>query len=194
MHNSPTYDTITQTLISFMKITIIGTHSTGKTTIINTMQEYLLKTKKTVTILKELSRECPFPINENTTLTAQAWILDNQIKKEQAIDHSNGLLISDRSSIDNFAYMYRAIGESLPHKYEKQAVEHMASYDFIYKTQKLEIDAKKDKVRSTDYEFRDNIDWLIINLLEIHNIPYINLPATTDTATHIDYIMQSSNF
>jgi len=53
-----------------------------------------------------LARLCPLPINEETTMDAQKWILLNQIAQENTIDHTGKVLITDRSTIDNFAYMY----------------------------------------------------------------------------------------
>ncbi|MBU1901793.1 ATP-binding protein [Patescibacteria group bacterium] len=172
-----------------MKISIIGTHSTGKTNIISALEQALVAQGKTVTILKELARECPFPINESTTLEAQSWILDQQIAREAAIDHDNHVLITDRASLDNFAYMYRAVGESLPGYFEEKAAHHMGTYDIIFKTQKLDIDAKKDKVRSTDFIFRDMIDWMILHLLEKNDVPFVQLAPTTDYMTHVGHIL-----
>jgi nicotinamide riboside kinase len=173
-----------------MKIAIIGTHSTGKTSIIQSLQEHLQYNNKKILILQELARECPYPINEKTTIKAQKWILDNQIKKENEINHTNNILITDRASLDNFAYMYRAHKEKNLHDFEKKAVEHMKNYDAIFKTQKLEIDAQKDKIRSTDYEFRDNIDWIILHLLEKHNIKYQQLTPSLNTDTHTKFILK----
>ncbi|MFH0857239.1 MAG: ATP-binding protein [Candidatus Magasanikbacteria bacterium] len=174
-----------------MKITIIGTHSTGKTTIIEQLKNTLQIHGKEVFVIQELARECPLPINETTTLEAQKWILENQIQRENEIDHTNRILITDRSSLDNFAYMYRALGENTPEPFEKLAVEHMSTYDFIFKTQKLDIDATRDKVRSTDYEFRDTMDWLIYHLLEKHTVPYYLLRTSTDVNLHVQDICKT---
>jgi len=174
-----------------MKITLIGTHSTGKTSIITKLGETLRVHGKEVIILHELARECPFPINENTTFEAQAWILENQIQRENEIDHTGKILITDRSSLDNFAYMYRALGEESAEKYEQIAVEHMNTYNAIFKTQKLDIDATQDKIRSTDYEFRDTMDWLIYHFLEKHTIPYFLLRTSTDVDIHVKDIFQT---
>lgn len=171
-----------------MKIAIIGTHSTGKTTIIETLSSALQEKNQLIHILPEYARLCPFPINENTTIEAQKWILLQQITEETKIDHSKQVLITDRATLDNFAYMWR-IGEKLNiSHFEKAAAEHMATYDFIFKTRKLNVNAKEDGVRTTDGEFRDMIDRLISLLLKKHNIPFTLLPDTLDYNTHVDVI------
>ena len=65
-----------------MKIALIGTHGTGKTTIAHELVAKLKKQKINADFLGELARHCPFPINEGTTKKSQLWIILNQILKE----------------------------------------------------------------------------------------------------------------
>ena len=172
-----------------MKIAIIGTHSTGKTTIIKNLQQLCTQKGHAVTVLQELARECPLPINEQTSLDAQKWILLNQISRETAINHEDGLFFTDRATIDNFAYMYRvASPQSIDH-FERAAAEHMHTYHFIFKTRKLQAPAKEDGIRTTDREFRDMIDRLIHLLLKKHDVSYHLLPETMNYQTHVNYIL-----
>ena len=71
------------------------------------------------------------------------------------------------------------------------AVDHMATYDYIFKTTMLDIDPVYDKVRSTDGPFRKNIDLLIMNLLNKHNIKFEALPATADITAHAKHIFET---
>ena len=171
-----------------MKIAIIGTHSTGKTTLIENIAEMLSQHGKEVLILPEYARLCPFPINEETTLEAQKWILLSQITEENKIDHEGKILLTDRATIDNFAYMYRIGQNDAIENFERCAVAHMKTYDFIFKTRKLNLDAKEDGVRTTDFEFRDMIDRLITHLLMKHNISYSLLPETIEYTEHVEFI------
>lgn len=171
-----------------MKIAIIGTHSTGKTTLIEKLSEHLSNIGNTMAILPEYARLCPFPINENTTLEAQKWILLTQITEENKVNHSGKILLTDRATIDNFAYMYRIGKSDSIENFERYAVTHMKTYDFIFKTKKLNLVAKEDGIRTTDLEFRDMIDRLISHLLLKHNIKYFSLPETIDYETHVDFI------
>ena len=174
-----------------MKVAIIGSHSTGKTTLIRELKNAFEEQGKEVLVLEELARLCPLPINEETTMDAQKWILLNQIAQENTIDHTGKVLITDRSTIDNFAYMYR-IGMNLgAEHFEHHAVLHMSSYDYIFKTKLLDISAKEDGVRTADGPFRDMMDRLINLLLAKHAVPFHLLPDTLDYSTHVQFIMDT---
>ncbi|NCO04812.1 MAG: ATP-binding protein [Candidatus Magasanikbacteria bacterium] len=173
-----------------MKIAIIGTHSTGKTTLKNALAKQLQEQGHTVTHLPEFARLCPFPINEQTTVAAQAWILNEQISNEKQTYRPGMFLLCDRSTIDNFAYLYRAAHADEIQMYERLAAQHMKTYHAIFKTTRLDIDPVHDKVRSTDGTFREEIDTIIHNLIEKHSIPCHILPATTDINEHLAFIHQ----
>ena len=177
-----------------MKIAIIGTHSTGKTTLLEHLSAVFKEQGKEVIILPEFARLCPFPINENTTLEAQKWILLSQITEENKLDHKDKILLSDRATIDNFAYMYRIEKSDAIENFERCAVAHMRTYDFVFKTQKLSLAAKEDGIRTTDLEFRDMIDRLITHLLAKHEVKYADLPATIDYETHVEFISKIIGF
>ncbi|MCF6276491.1 MAG: ATP-binding protein [Candidatus Magasanikbacteria bacterium] len=172
-----------------MKIALIGTHSTGKTTLGRILAEKLNELGNNVNYLNELARECPFPINEASNFKAQKWILDNQFRLENELYLPNGFLICDRATLDNFAYMQRASKDLDLYEYEKKAVEHMPSYDFVFKTKKLGLEATNDGVRSVDSDFRNEIDDLISLLLKKHKINYHELLPTIDYNIHLQFIL-----
>lgn len=177
-----------------MKLALIGTHSTGKTTIIKHLAETLSHQGIKTTVLPEFARLCPFPIDESTTLDAQAWIQEQQIKEEAKHHNPHGVLICDRSTLDNFAYMHRAVnGKHDISAFEKRAAEHMKTYDAVFKTQKLALPAEDDGVRPVDSEtyesFRQHIDELIHHFFEKHHVSFHLLPAIDDYETHVREIM-----
>lgn len=176
-----------------MKIAIIGAHSTGKTTLLNNLNDRLIRDGFTTIVLPEYARLCPFPIDEETTLNAQKWIQEQQIHEESIIHHTDKILLCDRATIDNFAYFLRAARlKERGHEtdaWEKQAVAHMETYDLVFKTTKLHIAPEDDGKRSTNEEFRNEIDVLIHELLRKHNIPYVPLPQTLNYDTHLTYMM-----
>ena len=65
-----------------MKIAFIGTHGVGKTTLCYELAASLKKRDLSVELVREVARECPLPINRDTTLKAQSWILHTQIARE----------------------------------------------------------------------------------------------------------------
>lgn len=56
-----------------MKIAISGTHGTGKTfSMFELARDYKLKyPNKEVTVVTEIARKCPLPINEDAQIKAQ---------------------------------------------------------------------------------------------------------------------------
>ena len=63
-----------------------------------------------VDLVKEVARSCPLPINRDTTLEAQSWILHTQIADEIVAGSRGGYVLCDRSVIDNYAYLIAAAG------------------------------------------------------------------------------------
>lgn len=93
-----------------MKIAFIGTHGVGKTTLCFDLASRLKRLDFGVDIVKEVARACPLPINEQTTLDAQAWILHTQIAQEIVASAQNDAVICDRSVLDNYAYLVHRAG------------------------------------------------------------------------------------
>ena len=67
-----------------LKLAFVGTHGVGKTTLCFDLASQLKRLDLGVDLVKEVARRCPLPINEETTLDAQAWILHTQIAEEMA--------------------------------------------------------------------------------------------------------------
>ncbi|WP_309669691.1 hypothetical protein [Gemmatimonas sp.] len=65
-----------------LKVAFVGTHGVGKTTLCFDLAAQLKRLDLGVDIVKEVARRCPLPINEDTTLEAQRWILHTQIAEE----------------------------------------------------------------------------------------------------------------
>ncbi|MBT4153783.1 MAG: ATP-binding protein [Candidatus Magasanikbacteria bacterium] len=175
-----------------MKIAIIGTHSTGKTTLCKLLHAKLTLQQKEAYLMPEYVRMCPFPINEGTTLEAQQWILNQQMMQE-GMYHTNDdkIIICDRATIDNFAYMHTAFADSehdiAPH--EADAVRFMQTYDYVFKTHRLPIAAKADGIRTTNEAFRETIDTNLQKLLQKHSIATVPLQKTIDYDIHLKDIL-----
>ena len=62
-----------------MKLALIGTHGVGKTTLAYEVCSLLKKSHHNVELVAEVARQSPFPVNAETTLEGQLWILHTQI-------------------------------------------------------------------------------------------------------------------
>src|ERR1017187_10110119 len=91
-----------------MKIAFIGTHGVGKTTLCYDLAAALKKRDLTVELVREVAREGPLPINQETTLKAQAWILHTQIAWELQAEAKADVVFCARPALDISHYMRRA--------------------------------------------------------------------------------------
>lgn len=173
-----------------MKIAIIGTHSTGKTTLCKLLLAELQMRGYKAKLLPEFARKCPFPINEETTLEAQAWIQEEQIKQEALLHKEKEIMICDRASIDNLAYMQAAAKGSDILPFTNTAIAHAGSYAHLFKTSCLNLAAKEDGIRTTDGAFRSKIDEEISSLLDAHAIAYHTLAAHMDYTQHVQDMLE----
>ena len=67
-----------------MKVAFIGSHGVGRTTLCYDLASRLKRQDRAVDLVKEVARRCPLPVNRDTTLSAQAWILHTQIADQVA--------------------------------------------------------------------------------------------------------------
>ncbi len=147
-----------------MKIALIGTHGTGKTTISHSLISNLKKKGLDADFLGELARKCPFPLNENTTKRSQIWIILNQIIKEIENEEKCSLLICDRSVLDGYCYYLNKFGNLK--EIEPLILKHLQTYDLIVKIPIRKGFLKKDKIRSVNKKFQKDIDKIIDSLLK----------------------------
>ena len=94
----------------------MSTHGTGKTTLCYDVAAQLKKRGFKVKVFSEIASsayERGIPINENTTLNAQMYIMMQHIS-EELIAGIRGyqIVVCDRSVFDNLVYMERRCGKN----------------------------------------------------------------------------------
>ena len=149
------------------KVALVGTHGVNKTTIAYELAGVLKRKGRTVELLTEIARECPFPLNEKATREAYQWIIARQVQLEIEKSPRADVLVCDRSVLDNFAYYVRRYGNNGE---EAEALgaycrSWMQSYDLLVRLPVTETLAP-DGFRSTDQEFQREIDSLCDDLFE----------------------------
>src|SRR5271169_605350 len=158
-----------------MKVAFIGTHGVGKTTLCYDLAAALKKRDLTVELVREVARECPLPINQETTLKAQAWILHTQIAWELQAEAKADVVFCDRSVLDNFCYMRRAFtGAPAEAVLEELVRSWTKSYDALFKVP-IVGDPRFDGVRDTDLTFQREIDGSIEQTLAVWGVPHVPL-------------------
>lgn len=169
-----------------MKIAFMGSHGVGKTTLCYDLAGILKKHVPRVDIVKEVARACPLPINQDTNLAAQSWILHTQIASEIAAEAQNDAVVCDRGALDNYAYLVAAQGG---HPILDELVSYwMTTYDYLFKVP-IGLKLEKDGVRDTAEKFQRDIDRLVDRLLEEKSLSYYRLPSR-NRSSWLNYIQR----
>jgi AAA domain len=151
-----------------VKIAFIGSHGVGKTTLCFDLASRLKRLDLGVDIVKEVARDCPLPINEATTLEAQAWILHSQIAQELASSAKYEAVICDRSVLDNYAYLVHRAGR-LP-EYDGLIRSWVGTYTALFKVPVLRPPSF-DGTRAVSPTFQQEIDAGIDALIAAFDVP-----------------------
>ena len=169
-----------------MKIAFIGTHGVGKTTLCYDLAASLKRRDVSVELVREVARDCPLPINRETTVRAQAWILHTQIAWELQAEAKSEAVVCDRAVIDNFCYLRRAAtGDPAEQVLEALVKAWMPTYGLLVKVPVVS-DPRFDGVRDTDVSFQHEIDEMLGEVLRAWEVPYLALdPARRDEWTRI---------
>jgi thymidylate kinase len=148
--------------VAVLKIAFVGTHGVGKTTLCYELAAWMKKREARVDMVREVARRCPLPINRETTLDAQSWILHTQIAEEIALANEQDVVVCDRSVLDNYAYLVHRLG---PQSVLDELVSHwMKTYTHLFKVPIVAVPSF-DGVRDTNRTFQDAIDQEVEGLL-----------------------------
>jgi len=158
-----------------LKIAFIGTHGVGKTTLCFDLASILKRRDLHVDMVKEVARLSPLPINRQTSLDAQTWIMATQIAEEIRSASQHEVVVCDRSVLDNYAYLVLACGRQ--RWLEGFVNQWMKTYDLLFKVPILGA-ASADGFRDTDEFFMRSIDQLVDALLAERKIPHEVLPVS----------------
>jgi len=161
------------------KVAFIGSHGVGKTTLCYGLAAGLKSRDVTLEVVREVARRSPLPINESTSVASQAWILHTQIAEELAADADYGVIICDRSVLDNYVYLLLAAGPQGP---LEPLVDHwMNTYDLLLHVPIIEAPSA-DGIRALDPAFQRAIDKRLLTELKRRELPveYLDAGARDD--------------
>jgi len=153
-----------------MKVALVGPQGAGKTTKAYDLAAHLKKNGKDVILLAEVARSCPFELNEGATRQTQCWVFGKQMTREQSM--KGEILVSDRALLDSYIYGLRSDPELFQHA-DKFVAAYMDTYDYIFYCPANDEYLVDDGLRSTDKEFRDEIDSMMCAFIMLHDIPVI---------------------
>jgi GTPase SAR1 family protein len=171
-----------------MKIAFIGTHGVGKTTLCFDLAARIKRLDYSVDLVKEVARDCPLPINRDTTLAAQSWILFTQLARELASVERHEVVVCDRSLLDNYAYLVHRMGRRK--ELEPLIAAWLPGYTALVKVPIWQTPSF-DGVRDVNLGFQHEIDGVIDDLLDDFGVDVLKLSPErqpTWTETVLDYL------
>ena len=174
------------------KVAFIGSHGVGKTTLCYGLAARLKTLDISLDVVNEIARRCPLPINRETTLAAQAWILHSQIAEEILATARTDFVICDRSVLDNYVYLLLATHEH--HALEAMVDSWTATYDLLVKVPIVQ-DPRADGLRSTDPVFQQAVEKRLehevskrqLEVLDLADSPRERWLQEVETAVHRRY-------
>jgi nicotinamide riboside kinase len=118
------------------------------------------------------------PINEETSVAAQSWILHTQIAEELVAQARYPVVICDRSVLDNYVYLLLAAGrqESL----ERLMESWIRSYDLLVHVPIVEL-LSPDGIRSADPAFQRAVDERLVRELRDRGLSAVDLDPNRRT-------------
>lgn len=158
-----------------LKVAFVGTHGVGKTTLCFDLAAQLKRLDLGVDLVKEVARRCPLPINEDTTLDAQAWILHTQIAEEIEAASQYEVVVCDRSVLDNYAYLVARSGRQPD--LEPLVRQWVRGYHALFKVPVTGAPAFDGK-RAVSLTFQQQIDGIIDDLVQQLGVTVHHLDPT----------------
>lgn len=164
------------------KFAITGAHCTGKTTLVNAIQQLDKNNKfEYITSMTREAKQLGYKINESGNDETQLYILNKHLERLVI----NKPCVLDRSLIDGYTYtriLYEAGNISEPvMKYAKSLldVEYMSRYEKIFYLPPT-LQLVNDGLRSTEPLFRKHVINTFENIVQAANIFMPNLITTID--------------
>ncbi len=158
------------------KIAFIGSHGVGKTTLAFGLASRLKARDVSLEVVHEVARRCPLPINEETSVAAQSWILHSQVAEELVAAARYPVVLCDRSVLDNYVYLLLSAGEREPESLRRLVDDWMATYQLLVHVP-IVGRLQPDGVRAADPAFQRLVDERLDRELERRGLVPLRLDA-----------------
>ncbi len=157
------------------KLAFVGSHGVGKTTLCYALAARLKARDVSLELVREVARLCPLPINEETNVAAQSWILHSQVATEIVAAERYPVVLCDRSILDNYVYMMIAAGRQAA--LEPLVDAWVRTYGLLVFVPVVDRPSP-DGLRATDPSFQKAVEDGVRRELERRGIPALWLDPT----------------
>jgi nicotinamide riboside kinase len=140
-----------------MKIAVFGTHAAAKTTLVYKLASFFKMLNKNVTVIHEVARQSPFPINTDVVYQTILYIVASQLQQElEAEAQGFEIVISDRTLSDAFIYLNHVERDNvLTHSLQSFCMDWILQYDvLIYLEPSEGFSISDDGVRAVDVNYQ----------------------------------------
>ena len=185
-----------------MKIVVLGSYSTGKTTLTRGVINYLRKEYEKKVFKKDHEKtlvhdkltgdfrwrilpDAPrigefkgFSLNEGTSLETQWWIISKQLEMEMLTPKP---WVADKCLIDVLAFTHIIFKDDPDFLREaEKVIKNNVNYDLILYLPTGEFPIEDDGIRSLDTNFQKSIDDIILKILEEQNINHYKITGNKE--------------
>jgi len=169
-----------------LKISISGTHSVGKTTLVNNIKKRMISSN--IHVIPEVARvliDKGFKLNQDITEYGIVNYITDYLFFERTINSE--ILISDRSLIDLLAYVKTNNSKKIRKKYveliEEVVYEESKRFDF-YIYLPIEFKLIQDNVRPENIDYQKQVDITLVNLFKLYKIKPYTITGTISQRTN----------
>ncbi len=161
-----------------MKISISGSHSTGKTLLVNSCYNRLEQVYPTeIGLINEIAREVisrGFTLNQNATCESYYNYIQLQLERER--NNTRKYILSDRSLVDLLAYIRTNNDPKIPSYFIKMVEEIVwveSKFFDLYCYLPIEFTITVDDVRPEDEGYRSSVDKALVHILHEYKLDFI---------------------
>ena len=176
-----------------LNLAFTGSHSTGKTTLLNDIRE-ALKNEMQINYITEVARGIirkGYPLNMDANVDSYVHYINDQLNAEAINMKGCDLFISDRTLLDPVAYAI--VNSKLPRPYIPDYFIDMMKNVWLLEQKKydlyiyfpIEFPMDYDGVRPSDEKYRKDIDEEIQHLLDENGVSYKKVSGSREQRKRI---------
>lgn len=152
------------------KVVVTGAYSTGKTILVGTLAAALADYGISCTVLSDVSRQCPMPLNTAQTGDGTLWLVGNQVSAEiEACAAGSDVVLCDRGVPDILAHHLEVLSrrpESRVELLRPFLEDWLSTYDLLLLSRVDEaIPILADGLRNPDAAYRTLLDGYAVDVV-----------------------------